>query len=279
MQVELKTPCFSQIGYAPLQHKLHGRAEAVKGVEEADMSRENRMLLIVDSSASHRFYVGTMLRRLDYAVHGVASAEDAMQLMEDVLPSLVITGFELPEMDGISLLARMKRDQRLKAVPAIILSADDGPGMRDRCMNAGCVAYFKKPVEIGELYTTIQTVLETTPRHTVRIETAFRVKIGDKRGPEGAMRQETMTELSDGGLYIRTVTPEPVKTILPLTLFIEDRVINATAIVLYVSQNTRSQDQGPGMGMKFVTLDETDRVFIRDYIKKQISQGLSPSYD
>jgi hypothetical protein len=170
----------------------------------------------------------------------------------------------------------MKQDQRLKAVPAIIQSADDGPGLREQCLSAGCVAYFKKPIEIGELYTTIQAVLESSPRHTVRIETAFKVKVADKNGPEGAMRQEIITELSDGGLYIRTVTPDPVKTIVPLTLFIEDRVISATAVVLYVSQNARGHDQGPGMGMKFVTIDEKDRAFIRDYTKKQISQGLSP---
>ena len=89
------------------------------------------------------------------------------------------------------------------------------------------------------------------------------------------MRQESVTELSDGGLFIRTLTPDPVKAVVPLTLFIEDRVINATAIVLYVSQKTGRQDQGPGMGMKFITIDEKDRAFIRDYIKKRISQGLS----
>jgi len=247
----------------------------VNGVEEADMTRENRTLLVVDNSASHRFYVGTMLRRLEYAVHGVASAEDAIQLMADISPSLVITDFALPSMNGIDLIAKMKQDNRLKAVPAIMLNADEEPGLREQCMNAGCVAYFKKPIDIGELYTTIQTVLESSPRHTVRIETAFKVMVGDRNGPEGAMRQEIMTELSDGGLYIRTVTPDPVNTILPLTLFIEDRVLNVTAVVLYASQNTRSQDKSPGMGMKFVTINEKDRIFIRDYIKKQISKGLS----
>jgi CheY-like chemotaxis protein len=125
------------------------------------MDRENRTLLIVDSSASHRFYLGSMLRRLEYAVHSAASAEDAVQLMADILPSLVITEFALPEMNGIGLLTTMKQDQRLKTVPVIIQSADDGPGMRERCMTAGCMAYFKKPVEIEELYKTIQAGLES----------------------------------------------------------------------------------------------------------------------
>ena len=239
------------------------------------MDRENRTLLIVDSTASHRFYLGTMLRRLEYAVHGAASAEEAVHLMADILPSLVITDFALPEMNGIGLLTTMKQDQRLKAVPVIIQSADDGPGMRERCMTAGCTAYFKKPVEIDELYATIQAALESSPRHTVRIETAFKVEVGDKKAPGVSVRQETVIELSDGGLYIRTLTPDPMKTVVPLTLYIEDRVIQVTAIVLYVSQKTGAQDQRPGMGMKFIQINEKDRAFIHDHIKKQISQGLS----
>ncbi len=179
------------------------------------MDRENRTLLIVDSSASHRFYLGTMLRRLEYAVHGAASAEDAVKVMADILPSLVITEFALPEMNGIGLLTTMKQDQRLKTVPVVIQSADDGPGIREQCMTAGCTAYFKKPVEIEELYTTIQAALESSPRHTVRIETAFKVEVGDKKAPGGSVRQETVIELSDGGLYIRTLTPDPVKRLFP----------------------------------------------------------------
>jgi CheY-like chemotaxis protein len=243
-------------------------------MEEAGMDQENHILLVVDSSASHRFYLGTMLRKLKYAVHVAASAEDAVKLMADILPSLVITDFTLPEMNGIALLTRMKQDHRLKTVPVIIQNADDGPGIRERCMTAGCMAYFKKPVDIEELYKAIAAGLDS-PRQTVRIGTAFKVEVGDKKAPGGSVRQESVTDLSDGGLYIRTLTPDPVKAVVPLTLFIEDRVIKATAIVLYVSKKTGGQYQGPGMGMKFITIDEKDRAFIRDYIKKQISQGLS----
>jgi CheY-like chemotaxis protein len=215
-----------------------------------------------------------MLRKLKYAVHAAASAEDAVKLMADTLPSLVIMDFALPEMNGIALLRRMKQDQRLKAVPVIMQSADDGPGMREQCMTAGCMAYFKKPAAIEELYKAIEAGLDS-PRQTVRIGTAFKVEVGDKKAPGGSSRQESVTDLSDGGLYIRTLTPDPVKAVVPLTLYIENRVIKATAIVLYVSKKTGGQYQGPGMGMKFITIDEKDRAFIRDYIKKQISQAPS----
>ena len=239
------------------------------------MDRETHTLLIVDSSASHRFYLGTMLRRLKYIVHGAASAEDAVKSMDERPPSLVITDYALPGMNGIDLLRWMKRDQRLMTIPIIIQSAEDGPGMKERCMAAGCLAYFKKLADIDTLYKVIQARLESSPRQTLRIETALRVEIGDGAAPGGVVRKEYATALSDGGLYIESLSPEPVNAVLTLKLFINDRVITVTAIVLYSTWVFGAGSSGPGMGLKFVTISTSDRVFIWDYIRQQLSRDLS----
>jgi CheY-like chemotaxis protein len=239
------------------------------------MDRENRTLLVVDRSATHLFYMGTVLRRLEYTVRAAKSAEDALRSMAEALPALVITDTVLPAMNGIDLLQRMKQDQRLKAVPVIIHSSDDGPGVKERCMAAGCTAYFKKPADIETLYKAIQAALESAPRQTIRIETSLRVEVGDGTAPGGDVRQEYATALSEGGLYIKSLTPDPVNTVIPLKLFIKDRVIKATAVVLYSSSKIGGQHKEPGMGMKFVLISAEDRAFVRDYIKEQISKGLS----
>jgi two-component system cell cycle response regulator DivK len=239
------------------------------------MTRKTHTLLIVDSSASHRFYLGTMLRRLEYLVRSVPSAEDAMKSMIDEPPSLVIMDYMLPDMNGIDLFRRMKRVQRLTTVPAIMQSAEDDPGMKERCMAEGCMAYFKKPADIETLYTVIQAGLESSPRQTIRIETAFRVEISDESVPGGAVRQEYATALSDGGLYVRSINPDPLNTSLTLKMFISDRTITATVTVLYSTREFGGGSGGPGMGLKFVTISNSDRNYIRDYIKQQISQGLS----
>jgi len=239
------------------------------------MDRENRTLLVVDRSATHLFYMGTMLRRLEYTVRAAKSAEDALRSMAEALPSLVITDTALPAMNGIDLLKRMKQDRQLKAVPVIIHGSESDPAVQERCMAAGCTAYFKKPADIETLYKAIQAALESAPRQTIRIETSLRVEVGDGTAPGGAVRQEYATALSEGGLYIKSLAPEPVNMVIPLKLFINDRVIKATAAVLYSSTKIGGQHKEPGMGMKFVTISMEDRAFVRDYIKEQISKGLS----
>lgn len=239
------------------------------------MDRENRTLLVVDRSATHLFYMGTVLRRLEYTVRSAKSAEDALKSMAEALPALVITDTALPAMNGIDLLKRMKQDQQLKAVPVIVHSSNDGPGMKEQCMAAGCTAYFKKPADIETLYKAIQAALESAPRQTIRIGTSLRVEVGDGTAPGGDVRQEYATALSEGGLYIKSLIPEPVNMVIPLKLFINDRVIKATAVVLYSSTKIGGRHKEPGMGMKFVTISAEDRAFVRDYIKEQISKGLS----
>ena len=218
--------------------------------------------------------MGTVLRRLEYTVRAATSAEDALKSMAEALPALVIMDTVLRAMNGIDLLKRMKQDQQLKTVPVIIHSSDDGPGVKERCMAAGCAAYFKKPADIEMLYKAIQAALEFAPRQTIRIETSLRVEVGDGTAPGGAVRQEYATALSEGGLYIKSLTPEPVNMVIPLKLFINDRVIRAAAVVLYSSTKIGGQHKEPGMGMKFVTISTEDRAFVRDYIKEQISKGL-----
>jgi hypothetical protein len=89
------------------------------------------------------------------------------------------------------------------------------------------------------------------------------------------VRQEYATALSEAGLYNKSLKHEPVNMVIPLNLYLGDRVIKATAVVLYSSTKIGGRHKEPGMGMKFVTISTEDRAFVRDYIKEQISKGLS----
>ena len=60
------------------------------------MDREIRSILLVDSSASLLFYLAMLLKRLEYKVMTARSAEDALRMMEEHLPSIVLTEIMLP---------------------------------------------------------------------------------------------------------------------------------------------------------------------------------------
>jgi len=52
---------------------------------------------------------------------------------------------DLPEIDGVEVLEKMKEDERLRKIPAIVLTAEDDPQTVDRCYDLGCSTYVVKP--------------------------------------------------------------------------------------------------------------------------------------
>jgi len=239
------------------------------------MDRGQRTLLLVDSSATYLFYMAMLLKRLEYTVRTATSAELALKTMAESFPALVITDTALPGMSGLDLLKDMRRDSRLKAIPVIFHSSENDPTTEKACTTAGCAAYLQKPAEPDALYKAIQTVIEATPRKHIRIVTFLRVEVGDGIALDGKTRMEYATALSEGGLYVKTLFPEPVNTVIPVKIFFRDRALEATASVQYSSVKVGGQHKEPGMGLRFVEISPEDKAYVRKYIKDEIARGLS----
>jgi CheY-like chemotaxis protein len=63
------------------------------------------------------------------------------------LPSLVLLDLRLPQVDGYTVLERVKRDERTQHIPVIILTTVDVPAEIEQCYALGCNVYLTKPVE------------------------------------------------------------------------------------------------------------------------------------
>jgi CheY-like chemotaxis protein len=238
------------------------------------MDRKARSILLVDSSASLLFYLAMLLKRLEYKVMTARSAEDALRMMEEGLPSIVVTEISLPHMSGIDLLRQIKNTVRFNALPVVILASEGDQAMRDTCMRMGCAACLAKPVEPDVLYRTLQTACESVPREHIRLVTSLKVIVGDGTAMGGAPRTEYATAISEGGLYVRTLYPQPRNALTPVQIFINDAVIRAKAVVLYTYNLGEGPFEEPGMGMKFEQISEADRSLIRKFIKEQLTRDI-----
>lgn len=232
------------------------------------MTREIRTILVVDSSASMLFYLGMMLRKLEYLVVTARTAQEAIDHMEKAVPSLVLTDIPLTGMNGVDLLKRIKDTPRFRAIPVVILTSEADPALKTACRRFGCAVFLVKPIEPHVLYRELQALTEKVPRENIRLATSLKVLVGDDAVSGGAVRTEYANAISVGGLSIRTASPELRNTVVPVTIFIQDRKIKVKAVVLYTELS--------GTGMKFVEIVEDDRDFIKRFIKEQITGDLSP---
>jgi len=237
------------------------------------MDREIRSVLLVDRSASLLFYIGMLLKRLEYKVATAQSAEDALRAMENALPSIVLSETTLASMTGIELLGRMKSSPRMKDVPVIMLTSQSDPGMKAACERLGCAGFLYKPVEPDLLYRKLQAVSEFIPRANIRLTTSLKAIATEGTG---VPRTETVTEISECGLFIRTIDPRPKDAMLRVRIVLPQKEIEAKAVVLYSFTAAAGPLKVPGMGMKFVEIEDADREAIRRFIKEKLVGDIVP---
>jgi CheY-like chemotaxis protein len=244
------------------------------GTQKNPSGPKKHYLVVVDGNPSELLSTGMVLQRLEYDILTAGTAEDGLRFTEIAKPSAIVTELLLPKMSGMDLLSRIKQDPKMKDIPVIILTHMKDLKVEELCLVGGCASYLRKPVEPNTLYRSVQHAVEATPRHYIRLKTCQKVLIGeDGEGP--AASAECITALSENGVYIRTVRPRPVKTLLPITLFIAGRQIKLRGMVLYVVTGASGPLKEPGMGMKFVEISDGDREFIRAFIKDQIIGDLA----
>jgi CheY-like chemotaxis protein len=237
------------------------------------MNRETRSILLVDDSASILFYLGMLLKRLEYRVATAQSAEDALRAMDGFLPSIVVTETSLPGMSGTDLLKRIKNSPRMKTVPVVMLTSRSDPGLKNICEGLGCAGFLYKPVEPDMLYRRLQAVSESIPRANIRLATSLNVTVTEGTG---ASQAGIATEISEGGLFIRALDPRPKDATLRVRIALPQKEIDAKAVVLYSSTAAAGPLKEPGMGMKFVEIADADRQEIRRFIKEKLVGDIAP---
>ena len=118
-------------------------------------------ILVVDDEADAREIVSTALAQCGARTAAVATAREAIQLLKDFRPDVVVSDIAMPGEDGYSLVRKIRSMQSdIAGVPVVALTAFTQPEDRRRAMRAGFKHFVPKPVEIDELAAVVRTVAE-----------------------------------------------------------------------------------------------------------------------
>jgi CheY-like chemotaxis protein len=236
--------------------------------------QQSRFVVLVNSDAHLLFTLAMLLQRFNYHVCTAKTGEEALEMITMAVPSLVITALALPGMSGLDLLYRLRPDPQTQAVPVIALTGDGAAEVRIRSLRAGFAECLQRPVAAEELYRAVQQAVEPTPRSNIRIYTRLPVSVdGVALDCDGG---ECASVLSEHGMYIRTLAPSPMNTVIALRFTLGGRMISLDAVVLYGHRFGEGPFSEPGMGLKFLRIDPQDQQEIRQFIRNEITRGLAP---
>ncbi len=123
-------------------------------------------ILVVDDSMSVRTHLGRLLRSAGYEVEVAADGQVALDRLQVDRFDLVLTDLEMPRLHGLELLARMQEDERLRDVPAVVLSSRAGPRHQARARTLGARDFLAKPVSREVLVRRLGAILDAAPAYS-----------------------------------------------------------------------------------------------------------------
>ena len=113
-------------------------------------------VLVVEDNEKNMKLFRDVLQASGYRLLEATTGEQAMALAADHQPNLVLMDIQLPDIDGVEALGRLRADARTASIPVVALTAQAMHGDRERFLDAGFDAYISKPVDVLEFVKTVK---------------------------------------------------------------------------------------------------------------------------
>ena len=117
-------------------------------------------ILIVDDNPINLKLAADVLETDGFRVERAADAEQAAELLEHIMPDLILMDIALPGIDGLTFTRRLKADGRFSHLPVVALTAFAMKGDEQKAYDAGCDGYITKPIDTRQLSRQVAAVLE-----------------------------------------------------------------------------------------------------------------------
>jgi two-component system cell cycle response regulator DivK len=113
-------------------------------------------ILVVEDNEKNMKLVRDVLLAAGYRTLEATTGGQAVVLATEHSPDLVLMDIQLPDIDGVEVLRRLRADARTASVQVLALTAQAMEGDRERFLAAGFDGYLSKPVNIADLVATVK---------------------------------------------------------------------------------------------------------------------------
>jgi CheY-like chemotaxis protein len=130
-------------------------------VEPEDVENKSKasILVVEDNEANMETLTGYLHSR-GYQLWGAGNGYQAIEMAQMQTPDAILMDIQMPGMDGFEAIGRIRQIPECAAIPIIALTALAMPADRQKCLDAGADRYVTKPVKLGQLVSTIETLLQ-----------------------------------------------------------------------------------------------------------------------
>lgn len=129
------------------------------------MNKDSKSLLLIDDDPNLILLVKDYLEINGYKVKTAENGQDALQVLANYTPDMIICDVMMPEMDGYTFVDKIRQDTRTNQIPVMFLSAKGQSQDRVKGLNRGADVYMVKPFEPEELLAQVEASLRRVVVH------------------------------------------------------------------------------------------------------------------
>lgn len=104
-------------------------------------------VLIVEDNERNMRLMRLLLRPLGYQLLEAIDGGEALATLESTTPDIILVDIQLPDVDGLEITRRLRKEPRFATTPIVALTAYAMPGDREMFLRAGCTGYVAKPID------------------------------------------------------------------------------------------------------------------------------------
>ena len=121
-------------------------------------------ILVVEDNEKNMRLFRDVLQAAGFLTLEATTGGQALELAIEHGPDLALMDIQLPDIDGVETLGRLRADERTASIPVLALTAQAMEGDRERFLAAGFDGYLSKPVDIADLVATVKQHCEGVGR-------------------------------------------------------------------------------------------------------------------
>jgi CheY-like chemotaxis protein len=122
-------------------------------------SGDGRCILVVDDNESHRKLAKQTLERWNFNVRLAEGGEEALEVLENLQPDLILLDMVMPKMDGLEVLKTLRAKPENASLPVMLLTSSNDEATAHACFDAGATDFITKPYTLPQLIARVRACL------------------------------------------------------------------------------------------------------------------------
>jgi CheY-like chemotaxis protein len=121
-------------------------------------------ILVAEDNAVNRELLRELLEARGYTVFEACDGQEALRMIEQAQPELLLLDIGMPVLDGFAVIRRIRENPRLAPLPVVAVTAYAMRGDREKILDSGFDGYLSKPLNPSSLTAELDRLLAKNPR-------------------------------------------------------------------------------------------------------------------